>query len=103
MTVAPNCTPNFTLKSAAGLGATVMERVADTLDNLRSERHNLHEFLIAQLARDGTKHARSHRLADFINQHRRIRIEPDIGAVLAARLLAHPHDHASHHLAFLDG
>jgi hypothetical protein len=42
------------------------------LDDLRCERNNLHEALIAKLAGDGTKYASPDRLTNIINQHRGI-------------------------------
>ena len=58
--------------------------------------------LFAQFPGDGAEHARAHRLADIADQHRRVGIEADVGAVLAPGLLAHADDHAAHHFALLD-
>src|SRR5581483_6226365 len=74
----------------------------DMLDDLRREGNDFHEALIAQFARHGAEHARADRLADFANQHGGIRIEADVGTVLAAGLRPHPHDHAAHHFPLLD-
>src|SRR5277367_2119085 len=72
-------------------------------DYLRRERNDLHEALVAQLARHRTKHARTHRLAYFVDQNGGVRIEPDVRSVLAAGLLAHADDYAPHHFTLLDG
>src|SRR5690242_18802352 len=72
------------------------------LQHLGSERNNLHEAALAQLAGHRPEHARADRLALVVDQHRGVAIEADVAAVLAALLLAHPHDHRLHHLALLD-
>src|ERR1700682_377369 len=78
------------------------------LPNLRSQGNNLGKFLLAQLSGHGAKDARANRLAGVVDQHRGIIIEPYVGAVAAAALFAHPHDHRFHyrsllHLAFRRG
>src|SRR5688500_5675368 len=70
-------------------------RARGMLDHLRSKRNDLHEFLIAQLAGHRPEDARSHRLADLVDQHRRVRIEPDVGSVAAPGLLTHSNDHTA--------
>src|SRR4051794_26096103 len=57
------------------------------LQDFRSQRNNLQKLLFAKLAGHGTKHACSDRLACFVDQHCRILIKADIGAVAAAMLL----------------
>src|SRR5260370_39021974 len=81
--------------------ASVFRRPAMS-DYLRRKRNDLHKLLVAHLARHRPEPAGTHRLVDFIPQHGRIRIEADIGAVLAARLFAHAHDHAADDLPLLD-
>src|ERR1017187_4010854 len=71
-------------------------------NHLGRQGHDLHESLFAQFPGHGSEHARAHRLAKLGDQHRGIGIEPDIRAVLAPGLLAHAHDHATHHFALLD-
>src|SRR5947208_5413672 len=71
-------------------------------DHLRRERHDLHEPFLAQLATHRPEDARSAGLALIRDEHRRILVEPDVGAVLAPRLLRGAHDHGLHHLALLD-
>src|SRR5260370_606520 len=58
--------------------------VAIGLDHLRGERNDLHEFLLAQLARHRSEHARADGLADIADQPGPVRIETVVGAVLAA-------------------
>src|SRR6267378_2037699 len=70
-------------------------------DDLRGERHDLHEPLLAQLATHGAEDARGPRLALVRDQHRSVLVEADVGAVLALRLLGGAHDHRPHHLALL--
>src|ERR1700722_6956562 len=41
------------------------------LNHLRRKRHDLHEFLLAQLTSHRPEHARPDRLADIADQHRR--------------------------------
>src|SRR5688572_11938611 len=73
------------------------------LQHLWSERDDLHEAALAQLAGHRPEDARADRLALVVDQHRRIAVEADIAAVLAALLLAHADDHGLHDLALLDG
>src|ERR1051326_552111 len=63
------------------------------LNYLRRERNDLHEVLVAQLARYWSKHARSDRRAVFLDQHGRVLIEPDVRSVSATHFLARAHDH----------
>src|SRR5262245_34814738 len=50
-------------------------------DDLRSERDDLHELALAQLARDRAEDARADRLFLVVDQHRRVRVEADVAAV----------------------
>src|SRR2546427_5416924 len=70
-------------------------------DDLRRQRHDLHELLLAQLAAHRAEDAGGARLAFVVDQHRRGLVEADVGAVLALGLLRRPHDHRFHHLALL--
>src|SRR5262245_55251909 len=72
------------------------------LDNLRSERHDLHESLVAQLTRHRSEYAGTHRLSDLVDQYRSIRIETDVGAVFPASLFPHPHHNTADNLALLN-
>src|SRR5688572_2541819 len=72
------------------------------LQHLWSERDDLHEAALAQLAGHGPEHARADRLALVVDQHRGVAIEADVAAVLAALLLAHADHHGLDDLALLD-
>src|SRR5437879_5408018 len=71
-------------------------------DHLRRERYDLHELLLAQLATDRPEDAGRAGLALVGDEHRGVLVEPDVGAVLALRLLGGPDDDGPHHLALLD-
>src|SRR5919107_686995 len=71
------------------------------LQHLRRERDDLHVPLLAQFPGDRAEDARRPRLARLVDQHRRVLVEPDVGAVLAARLLGGPDDHGLGHVALL--
>src|SRR5205823_3548296 len=71
-------------------------------NHLGRERHDFHEPLLAQLPPHRSEDAGRAGLPLIGNQHRGVFVEPDVGAVLALRLLGRPHDHRSHHLALLD-
>src|SRR6266540_2498415 len=73
------------------------------LQNLRGQRDDLHEVLLAQLAGDGAEDARAARVARAVDQHGRVLVERDRGAVVAAERLAGADDHRLHDLALLDG
>src|SRR5690349_368123 len=71
-------------------------------DDLRRERHDLHESLLAQLPSHRPEDAGRAGLALVRDEHRGVLVEPDIGAVLALGLFGRAHDHRSRHLALLD-
>src|SRR5687767_5115036 len=60
-------------------------------DDLRGERHYLHVLLVAKLARHGPEDTGCPGLALVVDDHDGILIEPDVAAVLTARLLHGPH------------
>src|SRR5258706_11608797 len=62
-------------------------------DDLRRERDDLHVLLLAQLARHGTEDAGRPGLPGVVDQHRRVLVEADVGAVLAAGLPCRPPPH----------
>src|SRR3989454_12765848 len=68
-------------------------------DDLRRQRYDLHEFLLAQLAAHRAEDAHRARLAFVVDHLRRVFVEADVGAVLALRLLGRPHDHGLDDLA----
>src|SRR6266542_4418731 len=65
----------------------------DTLENLRRERNNLHEAVLAQLARDWTEHAGADRFVVLVDQHGGVAVEPDVAAVAPALLFDGSDDH----------
>src|SRR5687768_2157814 len=71
------------------------------LQHLRRERHDLHVALLAQLARDRAEDAGGPRLSGVVDQDRRVLVEADVGAVLAAGLLRRPDDDRLGHVALL--
>src|SRR6266540_2809442 len=73
------------------------------LQDLRGEADDLHEVLLAQLAGDGTEDAGAARVARAVDQHGRVLVERDRGAVVAPERLASAHDDRLDDLALLDG
>src|SRR6185312_7180137 len=73
-----------------------------SLQHFRSERHDLHEPLAAQLARDRSEDARADRLELVVEQHRGVAVEADQRAVRATHALARTHDDGVVNLALLD-
>src|SRR5213592_1072458 len=71
-------------------------------DDLRRQRHDLHEPLLAQLAPHRAEDARRPRLSRVGDEDGGVFIETDVGAVLALSLLRRPHDDRLGHLALLD-
>src|SRR5581483_6247843 len=71
-------------------------------DHFRRERHDLHEALGAELASDRPEDARADRLALVVDEHRRVVVEADVGAVGPADLLRRPHHDRLHDVALLD-
>src|SRR5260221_4946956 len=78
-------------------------RVSATSDHLRSQRNDLHEVLLPQLARHRPEDARADRLAGVVDQDGGVLIEADVGAVLSLLRLVHPDDDRLHDLTLLDG
>src|SRR5699024_2129279 len=70
--------------------------------HLRCQRDDLHEALVAQLAADGAEDARSARLAVGLEDHRRVLVEADVGAVGAPTLLGRADDDRLDDVALLD-
>src|SRR6266576_6831073 len=70
-------------------------------DDLRRQRHDLHELLLAQLAGHRAENAGGPWLAFVVDQHCRILVEANVGAVLALGLLGCPHDHRLDHFTLL--
>src|SRR4051795_11740024 len=72
------------------------------LEHLRRERHDLHEVALAQLAGDGAEDARPARVVLGVDDHGRVLVEGDVGAVGAAEGLLRAHDDRRDDLALLD-
>src|SRR5579871_4432789 len=73
--------------------------------HLRSERRNLEEAALAQLAHDRTEDARAARVEVILlalDDHARIVVAPNDRSIAAADRRARPHDHGLHDLALLD-
>src|SRR5678815_1857815 len=77
-------------------------RILFMSQHLGSERHDLHEPLGAQLARDGSEDARADRLELVGQQHGGVGIETQHRTVGAAHAALGTHDHGVVHLALLD-
>src|SRR3954468_25011077 len=74
-----------------------------TLYHLWGERHDLHVLLVAELARHGSEDTSRPRLACIVDDHNRVLVEANVGAVLAAGLLRRPHYHGSRDVRLLNG
>src|SRR6266849_1784036 len=72
------------------------------LPNLRSQRNNLRELLLAQFARHRAENTRPDRLARIVDQHRGVVVKPDVRAILAPPLFPHPHHHRLHYASLFD-
>ncbi len=70
--------------------------------HLRRQGDDLHELLLPQLAADGPEDAGPDRLAGLVDDDRGVVVEADVGAVLAADLLAGPDDDGPDDLALGD-
>src|SRR3954453_22471995 len=76
--------------------------VCATSEHLRRQRNDLHEVLLAQLARDRAEDPGAARVALVVDDHGRVLVERDLRPVLAAERLLRPHDDGAHDLALLD-
>src|SRR3954468_21801450 len=72
------------------------------LEHLRGERDDLHVVADAQLAGHRPEDARAARVARGVDDHGRVLVEGDVGAVLAPELLLRAHDDGLDDLALLD-
>src|SRR3954447_266844 len=72
------------------------------LEHLRRERNDLHEVALAQLARDRPEDAGAARVVLRVDDHRRVLVERDVGAVVATEGLLGAHDDRRDDLALLD-
>src|SRR6476661_2814211 len=94
--VLPRSLPEMTMTSSSRRIFTAM------LEHLRRERHDLHEVALAQLAGDGAEDARATWVVLGVDDHRRVLVERDVGAVGAAERLLGAHDDRRDDLALLD-
>src|SRR4051794_36096940 len=72
------------------------------LEHLRRERHDLHEVALAKFTCDGPEDAGPARVVLRVDDHGRVLVEGDVGAVVAAELLLRAHDDRLDDLALLD-
>src|SRR6187401_1119569 len=63
-----------------------------TSDHFRCQRDDLHELLLAQLARHRPEDAGADRLPLIVDDHRRVGVEADVAAVAALRRVHRPDD-----------
>src|SRR5262245_2212410 len=93
-TLSPFLTFSFVAMSA---GPSLPSR----LQHFRREGDDLHELLGAQFAGHRAKNAGPDRLALLVDQHRRVPVETDRGAVGTPDLLRRAHDHRLMNVALL--
>ncbi len=72
------------------------------LENFRRQRHDLHEALATQFTRDGAKDACADGLQLGVEQHCRVAVELDQGAVWTANTFGGAHNNSAVHLTFFD-
>src|SRR5581483_4974619 len=72
------------------------------LQDLRCERDDSHELLVAQLAAHRPEDARAPRLLLVVDEDGGVLVEADVAAVRPPLLLLCAHDHALHDVALLD-
>src|SRR3954469_5677288 len=77
-------------------------RAALILEHLRSERDDLHEVAVAQLAGHRPEDARAARVVRGVDDHGGVLVERDVRPVLAPELLLRAHDDGLDDLALLD-
>src|SRR5712691_6868895 len=80
-----------------------LHRDCHELKNLRGKRDDLHEVLLAQLARHRSEDARAARVALVVDDHGGVLVERDLRSVVAPERLLRAHDDGLHDLALLDG
>src|SRR5687768_4180999 len=62
-------------------------------DDLGGQRDDLGELLVAELARHRAEDAGAHRVVVGLEEHDRVAVEADVGAVLSPDFLDRPHHH----------
>src|ERR671932_273682 len=75
---------------------------APMLEHLRGQADDLHEVALAQLAGHRPEDARAARVVLGVDDHGRVLVEGDVGAVVAPELLLRAHDDRLDDLALLD-
>src|SRR5262249_18899486 len=71
-------------------------------DHLGRQTDDARKAPLAQLPRHRAKNARAARVLLGVDQDEGVAVEADVAAVVAARRLPRPHDHALDHVARLD-
>src|SRR5207247_2198988 len=72
------------------------------LDDLGRQANDLHELAVAQLAGDGPEDPRAAGILLVVDQHDRVAVEFDVGAIAPPRLVPRPDDDAADHIPRLD-
>src|SRR6266849_3634896 len=90
-----------TLRVAADRERSMAKSIGPASNDLRSERDDLGELPVAQLAGHGAEDARAHGVVVGLEQDHGVAVEADIGAVLAADFLDRAHDDGAGDLALL--
>src|SRR5215831_10479278 len=72
-----------------------------TSDDLRSQRYDFEEPLVAQFSSHRPKNARANRFTRLIDQDSCILVKANIRAIAAATFLLGPYDHCLDYLTFL--
>src|SRR5262245_35110273 len=80
------CTVSFFLRLIRVRGVASRVAMAMALQDLRGQGDDLHELLLAQLARHRPEDARPHRLPGVVDEDGRVAVETDVAAVAAAVL-----------------
>src|SRR5688572_9641274 len=86
-----------------GLGLLLLLSHGGLLDHFRGQGDDLHDLLLAQLARDGSEDAGSLGLLVVVDQHHGVVVEPDVAAILAAAFLDRAHHDGLGHVTLLHG
>src|SRR5687768_6556053 len=82
----------FAPLSLPAMTTTVSPFLIFMSEHLRSQRDDLHELLVAQLATDRTEDARPARLVVLLDQHGGVLVEADVRAIRATTLLRRADD-----------
>src|SRR5918997_4768214 len=91
----------FAPLSLPAMTTTVSPFLIFMSEHLRSQRDDLHELPVAQLAPDRAEDAGTPRLAVVLDQHGGVLVEPDVAAVRPATLLDGAHHDGLDHVTAL--